>query len=356
MSIATAITNLQSRVADAYDAVEAKGGTLPQVQNTTNLPTAISSIPQSGGGSTKWGMSIDDVCYTDGNGVLKMFGGASGAITFTGVTTIDAPCSFFSAFTSGVTSVSFPDLTTISGSSSGTFGTTDGIFGMMCKDNSSLTSISFPELVTIGPYTRDIFRQAFWGCTGLTSVSFPKLATIGTSDNGCFSQAFYNCTNLTSVSFPELTTIAVQSSGTTSFGSAFIGCTSLTSVSFPKLSTINGTGVFNSAFGQGSSASPASGVTTLSFPALTSIVSNATTAGSAIFYNNKALTRMDFPVLASMKKTATATTDNLTYIFDNCTALAELHFGQANQEVIEASSGYATKWGAPSTCTIYFDL
>jgi hypothetical protein len=50
MSIATAITAAQGRVANAYTAVSNKGGTLPQVQNLTNLPTAISSIP-SGGGS-----------------------------------------------------------------------------------------------------------------------------------------------------------------------------------------------------------------------------------------------------------------------------------------------------------------
>ena len=45
MSIASAITAAQGKVANAYTAVSNKGGTLPQTQNLTNLPTAINSIP-----------------------------------------------------------------------------------------------------------------------------------------------------------------------------------------------------------------------------------------------------------------------------------------------------------------------
>lgn len=44
MSIATAITAAQGRVADAYTAISNKGGTLPATQNLTNMPTAINSI------------------------------------------------------------------------------------------------------------------------------------------------------------------------------------------------------------------------------------------------------------------------------------------------------------------------
>lgn len=47
MSIASAITAAQGRVANAYTAVSNKGGTLPATQNLTNLPTAIDSIPTS---------------------------------------------------------------------------------------------------------------------------------------------------------------------------------------------------------------------------------------------------------------------------------------------------------------------
>ena len=45
MSIATAITDLQGRIEDAYDALEDKGATMPSVRNTANMPDAIESIP-----------------------------------------------------------------------------------------------------------------------------------------------------------------------------------------------------------------------------------------------------------------------------------------------------------------------
>lgn len=52
MSIATAITNAQQKVANAYTAVSGKGGTLPATQDLSNLPTAINSIPTGGGGGS----------------------------------------------------------------------------------------------------------------------------------------------------------------------------------------------------------------------------------------------------------------------------------------------------------------
>lgn len=48
MSIASAITNAQQRIVNAYTAVSNKGGTLPVTQNLTNLPNAITSIPSGG--------------------------------------------------------------------------------------------------------------------------------------------------------------------------------------------------------------------------------------------------------------------------------------------------------------------
>ena len=48
MSIASAITAAQGRVADAYTAISNKGGTLPATQNLSNMSTAISSIPSGG--------------------------------------------------------------------------------------------------------------------------------------------------------------------------------------------------------------------------------------------------------------------------------------------------------------------
>jgi len=52
-TIKQAIQALKSRVADAFAAVEAKGGTLPATQDTANLPAAIASIP-AGGATGYW--------------------------------------------------------------------------------------------------------------------------------------------------------------------------------------------------------------------------------------------------------------------------------------------------------------
>lgn len=59
MSIASAITAAQGRVADAYTAVSNMGGTLPATQNLTNLPTAINSIPAGTDADVKDFISIN---------------------------------------------------------------------------------------------------------------------------------------------------------------------------------------------------------------------------------------------------------------------------------------------------------
>ncbi|MBQ2285413.1 MAG: hypothetical protein II244_07080, partial [Clostridia bacterium] len=48
MSIQTAIENAQQKVANAYTAVNNKGGTLPATQDLSNLPTAINTISTAG--------------------------------------------------------------------------------------------------------------------------------------------------------------------------------------------------------------------------------------------------------------------------------------------------------------------
>ena len=52
MSIATAINNLKSRVADAYTALENKGAVIPSEKTTHNLSACIDTIPSGGGDDT----------------------------------------------------------------------------------------------------------------------------------------------------------------------------------------------------------------------------------------------------------------------------------------------------------------
>ena len=48
MTIASAITNAQQKVANAYTAISNKGGTLPATQNLANMPNAINTISTGG--------------------------------------------------------------------------------------------------------------------------------------------------------------------------------------------------------------------------------------------------------------------------------------------------------------------
>ena len=50
MAISDRLTKLSTDITSAYSAINTKGGTIPSHKNTDNLATAISSIPQSGGG------------------------------------------------------------------------------------------------------------------------------------------------------------------------------------------------------------------------------------------------------------------------------------------------------------------
>lgn len=371
MSIATAITNLQGKIANAYTAIENKGGTLPATQNAENLSATIDGIPA--GSSTKWGMTIDEIGYVDDAGELKPFEGLSGeTLNMTGVKSVKL-ATFYEAFkdNTSLKSVSFPDLSTdaekaftyafqnctnLSSISFPNLLSVDGgsSFSNAFRDCTSLSSVSFPELerinngTSINDNNSDIFASVFIGCTSLSSVSFPKLHTAiayaGTSNMHIFYSAFRGCTSLSSISFPELSTIA----GNGYFGSAFQSCTALTAVSFPKLKTTYGNGIFNNAFIY-------TALTTLSFPELSAMRNSGSGSGYAPFKGNTTITRIDFPKLTVIAKGNNNNVDGM-YLFNDCTNLAELHFGAENQSIIESASGYATKWGAPSGCQIYFDL
>lgn len=371
MSIATAITNLQGRVESAYDKIEEKGGALPQVLNTANLPDAIDSIPQSGGSAKKWGMTLDEIAYVNESGTLNIFGGLSGStVNFTGIGKV-YPGAFYDAFmnNAAIQSASFPDLSVVNNSNS--FHTTfygcsnlvsasfpkvnsvtgDSAFYQAFMNCTSLGEISFPELSVLGTGTfASIFNSAFKGCTSLSSISFPKLketnAAIATTQARHFQNAFQGCTSLSSISFPELTNIF----GSNLFANAFDGCTALTSISFPKLVEAGGNAIF-------SEMDKNTQVTTLSFPELSTMYQTGSGTVFATFRNNTTLTALYFPKLIGMSTSNTKTAVNATHLFDGCTNLVEIHFGEENQTIIEGSSGYATKWAAPNAnCQIYFDL
>ena len=68
-TIKQAVEALKSRVADAYTAIVAKGGTLPATQDSASLPAAIASIRTDGGEKTEMPKE-KDVCFYDYDGTL----------------------------------------------------------------------------------------------------------------------------------------------------------------------------------------------------------------------------------------------------------------------------------------------
>lgn len=105
MSIASAIQNAQQRVANAYDAVETKGGTLPNTQNLSNLPDAILSIPAGSGGDSVTVMASNPArTYQEGDKVL---------LTPSSIIYSDSPASC--SFTRQIQSSSTPTSSKLSG-------------------------------------------------------------------------------------------------------------------------------------------------------------------------------------------------------------------------------------------------
>ena len=146
MSIATAITAAQGRVANAYTAISAQGGTLPQTQNLANMPAAINSIPSGGGGNIP--------NYQIVNGVLSR-----------------------KTSTYNLTGSDFRGVTSIG--SSGLYSAFYGCTGI-------IGSVDLSSVTSIGNYG---MRNAFYGCTGVTSLYFNSLTS---SSFGSNTTQFYD--------------------------------------------------------------------------------------------------------------------------------------------------------------------
>lgn len=337
MSIATAIQNAQTRVANAYTAVSGKGWTLPATQNLSNLPTAINSIP-SWWGSFVW------IPREIVNGTMQHI--SENTYTLPAEVTNLWDYALYGGFdgNTNITSVDMNNLVTIDGSNA----MTNTFYGC-----SNLTTISFPNLVTISGDS--VMSSCFRSCTSLIELNFPKLKTINGTNS--FNNMCNRCNSLTTVNFSSVETIT----GSGVMTNAFYNCSNLTTISFPKLKTI-GTNSSSTNNGHLSSFLPSnSNVTTLTFPELEAIYTNGGTSGSyGSLSNNPYLQKLYFPKLTTITYGDWASTANRAACkntFYGCSALTELHFAAANQSAIQATDGYSTAWGRwAGNVTIYFDL
>lgn len=179
------------------------------------------------------------------------------------------------------------------------------VFHYIFYDTDVTGVASFDEVTQIT--TDSIARNAFWGAWYLYGVRFPKLTII----DGMYSCGgmFSGCSALTFIEFPLLYTI-----DQVSCESMFANCTSLTEVTFPSLYE-----VYHCNY---------------------------------MFAGCTKLRKISFPQL---QRDTSQSSSAFQGIFNNCTALQEIHFRSDMQAQISQWQGYSTKWGA-SNATIYFDL
>lgn len=280
----------------------------------------ITGTGSGGGGvSSRYGISLDSLLgYTNASDVLQQPTGNNIDLNVSGVKGI-VTYGLYYMFqrNTAIRSVSFPDLEKLN---------TTYAMNYTFYNCTNITSASFAKLTAIS--SQNAFAYTFYGCTGLTSVSLPLLATVSGASG--MQYAFYGCTNLETLTFPSLTTIGSASATSTNnrhFYDAFYNCNKLTSISFPELTTIYCNG-------------------------------NGTTYGS--FANNNKVKKFYFPKLTTMTWSSGYTNANraqpIENMFYSCSALTEIHFALANKTAVEAMTGYSSKWGAPSSCSILFDL
>lgn len=270
----------------------------------------------TGGGGTKYGISIDDLLgEVNSSGQLQLPTGGNVDLVISGFTKI-----------------------------------ANYVFNYKFARSSALKSVVFSDLQEADGTS--CFDRAFNGCTNLISVSFPKL--VSANGGTAFSYCFQGDTKLKTASFPLLEEVTQSNACQYAFG----GCTALESVDFSALKVIGSSSTTSTNYRQFYyTFQNCNKLTSLTFPALETIYCNGTAANTGTFsYNNK-VTKFYFPKLSHIgKASGYSNSTGAKNIFYSCTALTEIHFGAANQAAIEATTGYSTKWGAPSGCSILFDL
>ena len=272
-----------------------------------------------GGTTTKYSLTIDDLLGDlDGSNQLLQPTGGDTDLNFTGVAKmVTYALAYKFSRNLKIRSATFPALTTVN---------TSYAFQYAFNVATNLTTVSFPVMTTCSGSNG--MANCFYGCTALTSATFPELTSV--TGSAAMQYLFYNCSNLTTIDFSKLKTIGSSSATSTNnrqFYYAFNGCTKLKNVTFSALEAIWCNG-------------------------------NGTSYGT--FANNNKVEKLYFPKLTTMSYTSGYTNANkaqpIENMFTGCTALKEIHFALTNKSTVEAFIGYSTKWAAPSTCSILFDL
>ena len=248
------------------------------------------------------------------------------------ITIVGQCCDNTFAWCNQLVSARLDNLETIQGASS-----CSGMF----NGCSLLSEINIGKLRQIGDANRptnlghDSCRIMFQGCKRLKVVDLGNLEYIY-SGSSC-SYMFNDCSGLENINLSKLKVIHGGNACEYMFGDC-----AMQTVDLSSLETINGFHICYYMFHD------AKKLQSINLSNLRSV-----TGGQAFGYfcSGTAITTFSFPSLTEVT-TATA----FQYAFNGCNTLTEIHFRADMQATIEALTDYSKKFGAPSTCTIYFDL
>lgn len=241
MSITDKLQTLKNTKQAIKQAIIDKGIEVSDTDAFASYADKITSITANDDGSNNivTGLTINNFINVDSNN--KLIKSTSSDIVCEASDIDDYALAYLNTNNPNITSASFPNLSTLSGTNSLYYAFNE------CQN---LVTVEFPELTII---SGDGALSNTFNNTNLVSISFPKLTAISASN--AFSYAFYNCSNLETLSFPALKTIAY-------YGLHWLlkTTTKITSVEFPELETIEESGM-DDVFGSNK-------ITSLTFPKL----------------------------------------------------------------------------------------
>lgn len=220
-TIAEQLTSLANTKTAIKDAIVAKGVPVADTDPFSAYPTKIGQIEGGGGApATKYGVSIDNLLgNVDEDGVLQK-PTTPFVLDGKGIKDFGARTMYYKFYqNAAITSVSFPDLETISQNYTCTY-------AFYSCDN--LTSTGLQNLKSISG--DNACTNMYGWCARLTSPGLDSLESI-TGADAC-QQMFYTCT-FTRADFPKLIEITdTNALGRNTSTGMFRNCTALTEIHF----------------------------------------------------------------------------------------------------------------------------
>ena len=308
-TIAEQLTSLANTKAAIKQSIINKGVQVADTDPFSAYPAKIGQISGGGGATTKFGVSLDNLLgNVDGNGVYQL---SDAPCTFDATSIKKLPDNLGDLFTYKFYKLPLTGTVDLSNYTHDAFNSGTAQFFTQAFSYTGVQKLITPR-ERDGVYAMQ-FYQSFQHCDALKEIVFSN-PIISSSAFG-FTETFQRCDfSGASINFDIITSI-----GKHGFYGAFKYCKLPEEIRFTNLTEITDNFAFREAFSQ------TTGCKRYFFPSLTSVISDA-------FGSSTRLT------------------------WYNATDVEEIHFRADMQATIEAVTGYSSKFGAPSTCTIFFDL